>query len=298
MTLTKSSLSLYTCLVFICLVAIGVVIIVKSRVPEPAYTIARHIQYSFTLQNRTNRLVKEAGFWTYSPVKQTATQQCVRVETSHPHQLISDDLGNQILHFTFHNIPPYTAKIITIKAELLLSNTSNPISVKDLDAYIQAEEYCEFDDPEISRLAKKLKTKEPVKTAENIFRWVAERIQYIGYLRNARGALHALKSKKGDCTDFMYLFAALCRANRIPARGIGGYVCSENAVLKPNAYHNWVEFYDNGVWKIADPQRKIFMQNQSHYIAMKVIGKSHENPMGNYHRFRFTGNGVKVKMNG
>ena len=289
---------LCACLACLCLVAIGIVIISRSITPEPAYTIPRHIQYSFTLQNRTNHLVKEAKLWTYAPVKQTATQQCMNVEASHPFQVISDDLGNQILHFTFRNLPPYAAKIITIKAELLLSTTPNNVSVRDLRAYVKAEKYCESDNPEISRLAAKLKAPEPDKTAENIFRWVASSVRHSGYLRNPRGALYALRNKKGDCTEFMYLFAALCRASKIPARGMGGYLARENAVLKPNAYHNWAEFYHDGVWRIADPQRKIFMQNQSHYIAMQVLAQSPANPMGNFHRFRCAGEGLKVKMNG
>jgi transglutaminase-like putative cysteine protease len=266
--------------------------------PKAHHTIPRHIQYNFTLQNTTNRLVKEAELWTYGPLKQTPTQQCVKLEASHPFQLILDELGNQILHFTFKNLPPYGSKIITIEADLLLSDSSNPMPVKDTTAYLRAEEYCESDDPEISRLAKKLKGPKPVKTAENIFRWVAGNMEYTGYLREPRGALYALKKKKGDCTEFMYLFAALCRANNIPARCIGGYVCQKNAVLKPNGYHNWVEFFDGGVWNIADPQRNVFMQIPSQYIAMQVIGESPKNPMGNYCRLRCAGDGLKVKMKG
>ncbi|MCK4823252.1 transglutaminase domain-containing protein, partial [bacterium] len=229
--------------------------------PEPVYTIPRHIRYSFTLQNRTNRLLEKAEFWTYAPAKQTPTQKCLRVETSHPYKLISDDRGNQILHFAFHNLAPYNTRIITVKADLLLSGTPNLVSEKDLRDYLHAEKYCESDNPEITRLAKKLKGPETVKTAENIFRWIADNIQYTGYLRNARGALYALQNKKGDCTESMYLFTALCRANGIPARGVGGYVCSQNAILRPSEYHNWAVFYHDGIWSIADPQRKTFMQD-------------------------------------
>ena len=265
---------------------------------KSAYIIPRHIQYGFTLQNKTNRLLKEAEFWTYAPLRQTSTQMCMNLKASHPYQLIPDDLGNQILHFTLKNLPPYTTKIITIEADLLLSDRPNPMQVKDLSAYLRAEAYCESDDPEISQAAKELKGPKPVKTAENIFRWVASNVEYTGYLRNPRGALYALRNKKGDCTEFMYLFAALCRANKIPARCIGGYVCPENAVLKPNGFHNWVELRDNGVWKIADPQRKVFMQAPSRYIAMQVIAESPKSPMADSHRFGFAGDGLMVKMKG
>lgn len=291
-----------TILCVLCACLIGVWLVAKKfdwpGAPEATYPIPRHIEYSFTLQNKTNRLVKQAEFWTYAPVKQTATQTCVKLKTSHPYQLISDDLGNQILHFTFHDLPPYATKIITIKADLMLSDTPNRLSIEDLSTYLEAEKYCESNDPEVTRLAARLKAPKSEKTAESIFRWVAGNVQYTGYLKNARGALYALRNKKGDCTEFMYLFAALCRANNIAARGIGGYVSNENAILKPNDYHNWVEFHDEGIWEIADPQKRIFMQYPSQYIAMRVIGESPMNPMGDYQRFRFAGDGLKVKMNG
>jgi hypothetical protein len=44
------------------------------------YSILRQIQYSFTLQNKTNRLLEKAEFWTYAPVKQTATQRTIHLE--------------------------------------------------------------------------------------------------------------------------------------------------------------------------------------------------------------------------
>ncbi|MFV1951066.1 MAG: transglutaminase family protein [Nitrospinota bacterium] len=293
-------IKLYFIICCLCVVFFGAIIKhgdARIGLTESNYSIHRQIQYSFTLQNRTNRLLKKAEFWTYAPLKQTSTQRCVNLEISHPYQLILDDLGNQILYFKFHNLSPYTTKIITIKADLTLSDTPNPIPVTDINAFLRAEKYIESDDPGLSRFAKKFKAPKPVETVEGIFRWVAENVQYAGYLRNDRGALYALRNKQGDCTEFTSLFVALCRANNIPARGIGGYVCSENNILKPNDYHNWAEFYDDDVWRIADPQKKVFMQDQSNYIAMKVIGESPKNPMRKFHWFRFAGDGLKVKMN-
>ena len=266
-------------------------------VPKASYIIPRHIEYSFTLQNKTNRLVKKAEFWTYAPVKQTATQRCDRVEASHPFRMISDELGNQILHFTLHDLSPYATKIITIKADLMLSDMPNQVPIKDPSRYLVAEPYCESDNPAIARIAATLEEPESIKTAEKIFQWVAGNVEYAGYLKNARGALYALKNKKGDCTEFMYLFAALCRANNIPARGIGGYVLERNAILKASDYHNWAEFYDGGTWQVADPQNKVFMKNPSHYIAMRRIGDAIASPMGGHSRFRYVGDGLKVRIN-
>jgi len=263
---------------------------------EPSYPILRDIQYGFTLRNKTNQILKEAEFWAYAPVKLTSTQKCLKIEVSHPYQLIVDDLGNQILYFRFENLPPYAVKPITIKASLGLSDIPHPIPISDIHPFLRPEKHIESDHPELQQFAKKFESATPRETAKNVFRWVANNISYAGYLRDSRGALYALRNKRGDCTEYMCLFAALCRANRIPARGIGGYVCRESSFLEPSSYHNWAEFYEEGAWRIGDPQKNIFMQNSSQYIAMRIIGESSKNPMGEFNRFRSTGDSLEVEM--
>jgi transglutaminase-like putative cysteine protease len=261
------------------------------------YSLPREVQYGFTLQNKTNRLLEEAEFWTYAPVKKTAAQQVIKLETSHPYKLITDDLGNQILYFEFQNLPPFSTKIIKIKAFLELFSIPNKVAIHDLQPFLQPEKYIESDNPELIGFANKFMSAGPVNTAKNIFRWVADNVEYTGYLKDNHGALYAFKNRKGDCTEYMSLFVALARANNVPSRGIGGYITTANAILKPYEYHNWAEFYDDGVWKIADPQNKVFMQDQSHYIAMRIIGESDNNPMGDFDRYRYAGDGLNVKMN-
>lgn len=282
--------------VLLCLLFFGIVC-VRDSLAQSNYTIPRQIQYSFTLRNKTNRLIEKAEFLTYAPVKATSTQRCVKIETSHPYELISDELGNQILRFSFEKIPPYAVRIVHIKANLLLSEQPEPISVDSIDRFLCPERFIESDSPEIRRLANILTKSDQSKTAESAFNWVSENVKYSGYLRNDHGALYALRNKRGDCTESMYLFTALCRANHIPAQGIGGYVCPENTVLRPEDYHNWAEFYQDGAWRIADPQKKTFTQNQSDYIAMKIMGTPADNPMGEFERFRSVGEGLDIVMN-
>ena len=96
---------------------------------ETDYTIPRHLEYSFELQNTTNQVREQVDLWTYAPVPLTATQQRVHVDASHPFEELSDEAGNSILHFTLLDIPPYATKIITIRTDLLLSETPLPIDV-------------------------------------------------------------------------------------------------------------------------------------------------------------------------
>ena len=265
---------------------------------EPDYSIARQIKYGFTLKNTTNRLLKHAEFWTYAPVKQTSTQKCIHLGISHPYQLILDDWNNQILHFTFKNLPPYAHRVVTIKADLMLADMPNPVQNNNLDDYLSAEKYIECNNPLIKAQSQSLKAQSPIQTSENIYHWVTSHTTYSGFSRNDRGALYAFKSKKGDCTEFMYLFAALCRANQIPARCMGGYICRRNQILKPGGYHNWAEIYENGTWQPVDPLNRVFKENPSQFVAMHLLGESENNPMENHHRFRFEGAGLKVWMNG
>ena len=251
------------------------------------HAATRPIHYGFTITNTGNAVAKEVHFWTYAPIGQSSLQ------TSVPYQLIKDDLGNQILHFTFNNIAPYAAQIITIQAGI------NPTwrDIQDTKRYLIAEPFCEVDDPSIGALAKKLQGPTARQTVENIYHWVSTNVLYAGYLKNPRGALYALKHKEGDCTEYMYLFVALCRADKIPARGIGGYLAGRNPVLKPDAYHNWAECYIDGAWRIIDPQRKVFMPELARYIPLHVIGDAPKNPISGPYKFAYKGEGIQIEMN-
>jgi transglutaminase-like putative cysteine protease len=269
---------------------------VFAAVVDESYPTARKVQFGYTLQNTTDRLSHNIDFWTYAPVKQTSTQYCLSIEASHPFQLITDKSGNQVLHFTLNSLPPYASRIITIQANLLLSKTPRKISETDLDSYLKPEKYIESDHPEIRQTAHKLNASSTLETAGKFHSWIVENIKYTGYSSQDFGAFHALKSRSGDCSEFMTIFVALCRATDIYARGVAGYICNKNSILDPNSYHNWCEFYIDGAWRIADPQRKQFMQNQDQYIAMRIIEHNKDNPMGPYDRFRFIGKGIRVKM--
>jgi len=276
--------------------ATGQRMVAGTVLSEGSYPISREVQYAFDLRNKTNRLLKKAEFWTYAPVNQTSTQRCAKLEVSCPYEIITDDLGNQVLYFRFEDLPPYATKLIAIKARVEVSDRANPISLSDVQSFLRPEKYIESDHPEIAGFARRFESDIPRRTAENVFRWVADHIRHTGYLKKCQGALYALRKRQGDCTESMCLFTALCRANKIPARGIGGYVTSESGILNPSSYHNWAEFYEDGAWRIGDPQKNVFMEKASQYIAMRIIGDPTGNPMGEHERFRFTGDGLEVIM--
>ena len=258
----------------------------------------KQIKYGFSVQNKTNRLITDEKLWISVPVKQNAYQSLIKITSNDPYKLLTTEQGNQILEFEISEFPPFATWMIHVTADLLY--TKNPIKaeLKDITPYLLPEAYIESDHPDIRKLAGRLKGKTVYETAFNIYNWVSVNIEYAGHIKNNRGALYALKNKKGDCTEFMSLFIALCRASHIPARGIGGYTCADNCILKSGNYHNWAEFYDNGSWQIADCQKKVFARDHSNYIAMQILPlpDNQTSPMKGYSRFRVRGDSLKVKM--
>jgi hypothetical protein len=261
------------------------------------FPVIKQIRYSFTLRNTTSRILRHADFWTYAPVPNNSIQQRVDLEASSPYRAVTDDMGNQVLHFSLADIPPYATRILSINARISFSEKSAPAPAGNLRPYLAAEKNIEADDPDIRRRAEALKEASLLRTAERIFLWVSEHIRDYDYSEEDRGALFAFRNRRGDCSEAMHLFIALCRANGIPARGIGGYVHGGSAVLDPDAYHHWAEFYADGAWHVADPRRRVFCEGQSRYCALRIIGRTPGNPMGDHHRFRFTGEGLEVRMN-
>ena len=267
--------------------------------PQPAVpiqTIERKVYYGFTLTNRTNRLLKKAELWCYGPARHTSTQRCVDLDASHPYRLITDVPGNQVLHFELEDLAPFGATIVRIEARLEMTDALKSVHEHDLATYLDAERFIESDDPAITGLVKRFGVMEPGPAAKGIYRWITTNIHPSSYEREDRGALDALTNRKGDCTEQAYLFAALARAQGIPARVVGGYRCDRDCILTPSEYHNWAEFHGGGAWHLADPQGRVFGENPSRYIAMEILGPSADNPMGLSHRFRYQGEGLEVRM--
>jgi len=78
-----------------------------------------------------------------------------------------------------------------------------------------------------------------------------------GYLKYEPYSTHVhtpmaevMKDRRGVCQDFAHLLIGLCRALKIPARYISGYLATEKA----NATHAWVEVFIPGQgWRGLDP---------------------------------------------
>jgi hypothetical protein len=252
------------------------------------------ILYSLSIQNTTNRPITASSIGVYGPILRTATQHCTDIQTSHPHELTKDKLGSQSLAFQWDIFPPLSTKIVTVKSDIKIWNKPQRDETLAIKDFLHPEPLIESDDRQIRIQAEKLKAKRSLKTVENTFEWVANHIVYNGYVSRNRGAAYALKYGKGDCTEYAFLFVALCRANGIPARPLAGFVCPQSMVVDFGDYHNWAEFYLDGRWHIADPQNKRFMSNTPYYIAFQNIRPS--KGQNGFLIYKVDGVGLEVKL--
>jgi len=135
---------------------------------------------------------------------------------------------------TLLQLYPYDIKHAKKNGAMITSPASH-------EMYLISEQYMESDDEMIKAQALKLKKKDDLETVKNIYKFVGKHIKYNGYNPKDVGAKQALIDKKGDCTEYVDLFVALCRACSIPARHILGYISGPVNVPQ----HSWAEVFLN-----------------------------------------------------
>ena len=244
------------------------------------------VALSFTLENPAARPLRDARFSVYGPLKRTATQELIAIDANYPFDTETDRLGNQILVFHFPSVQPFATKVLSIRAKLTKFGRPRPIEASvPMQEFLAPEQYIEADAPDIQDTAAQLRRSDPSATAKEIQRWVGGHILESGYIAEDLGALAALKTRRGDCTENAYLFAALARANRIPARVLGGFAVEAGRNPRMSEYHNWAEFNIDGVWRIADPQKKVFDAQRDSYVAFRIVSTRVANSLGDAHRY-------------
>ncbi len=267
-----------------------------TRGPEPAvYDIPRTVRYSVTVKNPTNQFMEAAEFWVFAPVARTAFQRVASIESTLPYTIEADALGNQRLWFTV-DIPPYGSKTVSIDAHLELAEEPNLISISDAAAFLQPEEKIEANAEPIAQLAANLRRKSAADTADAIYGWVSTNLEYAGYVRQDRGALFALNERRGDCTEYSYLYTALARSADLATRPIAGFVTAENAVVRARDVHNWAEVSLDGKWRVVDPQNKRNRVDEHHHIAMRVLGGAGEG-LSNTHQMIGANEAIEIRLN-
>jgi hypothetical protein len=106
--------------------------------------------------------------------------------------------------------------------------------------YTQSERWLEYPGAVADTAARIVNAgSNPYDQALQLYSWLKERGVY-HYPPEKRGAGEMLKTMRGDCGQFSYLFIALCRSVGIPARLVAGFKLSDEDEW---GFHVWAECY-------------------------------------------------------
>lgn len=231
------------------------------------------------------------------PIIKNATARCyVNLYNIFPPEkkpsIIEDDSGN--IYAQWNNILINAGQTFTAELQYYILSFSvtyqiNPQLVKSYNEssnlyikYTQQEDLIESNHPEIiSKAAEITNNVENIhEKVSRIYNFVISHLRYVAQ-NTERGALWALRNKVGDCSEYSYLFVALCRAAGIPARIQAGFVFHSSREVTSNG-HMWAEYYleDYG-WIPVDPTWRLFdAMDCRHFSSIQSIPKF--TPYANY----------------
>jgi transglutaminase-like putative cysteine protease len=262
---------------------------------QAGYANTKRVRYGFVLENPASRAVHNAVLWTYAPMKRTATQNCTELEASREFKRVCDELGHQILRFRFPHVPPFGSRQVTIRAELAVAKRPQRVSRLEPSAWLEPDPFVQSSSQKIVSLGSQLQGDTAGETAGNIWNWVGREIEYTGYTARERGALHALRQREGDCTEFADLFAALARSRDLPSGVVSGFVREGSGTLNRSMYHNWAMAYFEDRWRLVDPQKMVFRDRQPRYVAFSLLGGGGR-PIPRGRLYKVRGQRLRVRM--
>ena len=190
-----------------------------------------------------------------------------------PERITTDANGVRIAEYVVNDIPAHGQKVLehryalinyTITYQINFGLITNSIP-SEYQKYLQAEPGIEVNDPAIQQYAESVAQDDtnPYVIARRLFSDINLFMTYEDDPETTHSALNALRTGKGNCVDYTYLYTACLRSLGIPARVCTGYLYSAGAehpvgadglIAADSLKHNWVEFYVNGNgWVVADP---------------------------------------------
>jgi transglutaminase-like putative cysteine protease len=163
-----------------------------------------------------------------------------------------DEFGNRVLRFRHEKIASafsFEMTLVTSHDESTPVARESNVPPSGIGAFLLPSALCDWTF-EIETIARELQASHsmPRRLVEEICKFAYNRVKYSpGATHLKTSASQSLQFKKGVCQDHAHLMIALCRACKIPARYISGYIKGEGAM------HAWVEVLIEEKWRGFDP---------------------------------------------
>ena len=183
-----------------------------------------------------------------------------------PRDFILDRWGQKFAHFVIEK-PPLTKRVrstITVEVELAEARWFVfPEKVGNLDdipkeimkKYLVNEDKYRINDPIIQQAAQAAVGDEtnPYWIMRKVYKYVRDNMYYeLAGGWNVAPAI--LERGNGSCSEYSFVFIAVCRAAGLPARYVGSVVTRGDDASTDDVFHRWCECYLPGYgWVPVDP---------------------------------------------
>lgn len=184
-----------------------------------------------------------------------------------PQETLTDEWGQKIAHFVFAEMAGGKFPTVTMKTRLTMYDVQwqiYPHLVKALNTMpsmtrmflTDGDKYL-IKHPTIQKAVKEAMAdeKNPYWMARRIYRYIHQKMFY--KLEGGWNvAPRVLERGNGSCSEYSFVFIAMCRAAGIPARYVGSLVVRKDQASFDDIFHRWVEIYLPGYgWVPVDPSR-------------------------------------------
>ncbi|NQT25226.1 transglutaminase domain-containing protein [candidate division KSB1 bacterium] len=194
-----------------------------------------------------------------------------------------DARGNKVVKVSWKN----PQKPIKLRTTILTQNRTElktietdaefpPVNLpRDVRVYLRPTRQVPSDHPEIKRKAAEITSSCDTQfdAVQQILSWIVDRVNYV-LLPEDYGAIHSIRTGRGNCQNYSHLAATFMRAVGIPVRIVNGLTLQQpyNIQLSggymtmrmAQGRHSWIEVYfpDLG-WVPFDPQNmQLFVSNR------------------------------------
>ena len=183
-----------------------------------------------------------------------------------PASFNTDKWGLETAYFKYINLKPLESATTEMKVKVKTYEVSYFIypdmvgSLDDIpsginDKFLENHEKYQYDHPVIQNALKEAVSdeKNPYWIARNIYDYLMDKMYY----EMAGGwntAPTVLDRGNGSCSEYSFVYIAMCRAAGLPARYVGSVVIRGDYASLDDVYHRWVEVYlPNFGWIPVDP---------------------------------------------
>lgn len=239
----------------------------------PPFRVTDHrtveLEFVHRLENLGPGLIKSGQIAIAVPTNSPRQQLLSPIRYNpQPAQILTDHWGQEVVIYLTQDLAPNQKVEVGYRAKARLGAISyTPLperagTLEEIPQEVSDRYLTEGSRYFITGDMVKTKAKEIVGGEENtywiarkIFTWVIENLAY-ERIGGWDVAPTLIKRGTGSCSEYAFLFIALCRASGLPARFEGGTAMRGDEASVDGVYHRWAEVYLPGYgWVPIDPSR-------------------------------------------